>query len=89
MALTEAEVLAEWDERTWHVKPDLEINEHDPDVPSDPRNLSVIADRTGVLIFYVSDPGMQIYARSTADQYEAQRLADFLNQWIRQQRDPA
>jgi hypothetical protein len=77
--------MAEWDERTWHTEPDVRINENSPDVPSDPRHLDVAADSSGVLIMSVTDPGTMMFARTTADQRDAQRLADFLQVWIREQ----
>jgi hypothetical protein len=80
--------MAEWDERTWHVESAIKIPEANPDFPADPRNLEVIADQTGVLIFSATDPGMLTCARTTVDQHQAQRLSDFLTGWAREQRKP-
>jgi hypothetical protein len=71
--------LAEWDERTWHTDPDVEVLYGN-------KGFSATKDHTGVVILAVWDKDVMEHTRTVIDQYQAQKLADWLNSWIREQR---
>ena len=70
--------LAEWDERTWHTKPDLKVTDGR-------RQFSMTKDQTGMVILAIADPPALSATRIVIDRQQARKVVQWLGGWLLKQ----